>query len=74
MSLAENIPASLKELAKLSDEIWFLAGDVSVDASWYTKRASLSALYAAAELYQTTDLSTEFRDTEAFLDRRGRFC
>jgi ubiquinone biosynthesis protein COQ9 len=70
MSLAENIPASLKELANLSDEIWFLAGDVSVDASWYTKRASLSAVYAAAEMFQTTDQSTEFRDTEAFLDRR----
>ena len=26
MSLAENIPASLRELAKLSDEIWFQAG------------------------------------------------
>lgn len=70
MSLAENIPASLKELAKLSDEIWFLTGDVSVDSSWYTKRASLSAVYAAAEMFQTTDQSTEFRDTEAFLDRR----
>lgn len=70
MSLAENIPASLKELAKLSDEIWFQAGDVSVDSSWYTKRASLSAVYAAAEMFQTTDQSTDFRDTEAFLDRR----
>lgn len=70
MSLAENIPASLKELGRLSDEIWFLAGDVSVDASWYTKRASLSGVYAATEAYQTQDQSTEFRDTEAFLDRR----
>lgn len=70
MSLAENIPASLKELAALSDEMWFLAGDVSVDSSWYTKRASLSGVYAATEIYQTTDQSTEFRDTEMFLDRR----
>jgi ubiquinone biosynthesis protein COQ9 len=70
MSLAENIPASLRELAKLSDEIWFLAGDVSVDSSWYTKRASLSSVYAATEMYQTQDQSTDFKDTEAFLDRR----
>ena len=70
MSLAENIPASLRELSALSDEIWFLAGDVSVDTSWYTKRASLAAIYAATEVYQTTDQSTEFRDTEMFLDRR----
>lgn len=70
MSLAENIPSSLRELRDLSDEIWFLAGDLSVDTSWYTKRASLAGVYAAAEVYQTTDQSTEFRDTEEFLDRR----
>lgn len=70
MSLAENIPASIKELGALSDEIWFLAGDTAVDTSWYTKRASLSGVYAATEVYQTTDQSTDFRDTEQFLDRR----
>lgn len=70
MSLAENIPESLRELARLSDEIWFLAGDTAVDGSWYTKRASLSAIYAAAEVFQTTDQSSDFHDTEQFLDRR----
>lgn len=70
MSLAGNIPPSLRELFLLSDEIWFLAGDEAVDASWYTKRATLASVYAATETYSTTDQSTEFRDTEAFLDRR----
>jgi ubiquinone biosynthesis protein COQ9 len=70
MSLAENIPASLKELGALSDEIWFLAGDTAVDSSWYTKRASLAGIYAATEVYQTTDQSTDYKDTEEFLDRR----
>lgn len=70
MSLVENIPPSLRELRDLSDEIWFLAGDTSVDTSWYTKRASLAGIYAATEVYQTTDLSTDFKDTEEFLDRR----
>lgn len=70
MSLAENIPSSLRELGLLSDEMWFLAGDTSVDSSWYTKRASLSGVYAATEMFQTKDQSTEFRDTEEFLDRR----
>ncbi|KAK5169165.1 Ubiquinone biosynthesis protein coq9, mitochondrial [Saxophila tyrrhenica] len=70
MSLADNIPASLRELGALADEMWFLAGDTSVDSSWYTKRASLSGVYAATEIFQTTDQSTEFRDTEQFLDRR----
>lgn len=70
MSLLENIPASLKELGNLSDEIWYLSGDTTVDFSWYTKRAQLSAVYAATETFMTTDQSTEFRDTEEFLDRR----
>lgn len=70
MSLAGNIPPSLKELWLLSDEIWFQAGDVAVDASWYSKRASLSSIYAATEVFQTTDQSSEYRDTEQFLDRR----
>ena len=70
MSHVENVPASLRELALLSDEIWFLAGDVAVDASWYTKRTGLAGVYAATEVFQTTDQSTDFRDTEEFLDRR----
>jgi ubiquinone biosynthesis protein COQ9 len=64
------LPASTTELWRLADEIWFLAGDVSVDTSWYTKRATLSAIYAATEVFQTQDQSTEFRDTEKFLDSR----
>ncbi|EME81424.1 uncharacterized protein MYCFIDRAFT_38148 [Pseudocercospora fijiensis CIRAD86] len=70
MSLAEHIPASLRELGLLSDEMWFLAGDQSVDSSWYTKRATLSGVYGASEVFMTSDQSTEFKDTEEFLDRR----
>lgn len=70
MSLLENIPASLKELGNLSDEIWYLSGDKAVDFSWYTKRAQLSAVYAASETFMTTDQSPGFKDTEEFLERR----
>jgi len=70
MAQPTYVPASLKELAKLSDEIWFLAGDTSVDTSWYTKRASLAAIYAAVEVFQTQDRSPGFKDTERFLDER----
>jgi ubiquinone biosynthesis protein COQ9 len=72
MALPSNIPPSLRELHALSDEIWYLSGDVSVDSSWYTKRASLSTIYAASELFMTTDQSTEFKDTRDFLERRFR--
>ena len=70
MSLLENIPASLKELNALSDEFWYLAGDNAVDFSWYTKRASLAAVYASSELFMTTDTSKDFVSTEEFLDRQ----
>ncbi len=70
MSLLENIPASLKELNALSDEIWYLAGDTAVDFSWYTKRASLATVYATSEMFMATDTSDDFSATEEFLDRR----
>lgn len=70
MAQPTYIPSSLKELAKLADEIYYLAGDLSVDPSWYTKRASLSTIYAAAELFMTNDHSPDFRDTREFLRRR----
>lgn len=70
MAQPSYVPESLKELAKLSDEIWFLVGDKSVDPSWYTKRASLSAVYASAELFMTTDKSEGFAETSKFLRRR----
>ena len=70
MSLAGNIHPSLKELSALSDEIWFLAGDVSVNSSWYTKRASLAAIYGSTEVFMTRDTSDGFRETRQFLDRR----
>lgn len=69
MSLLGNLPSSLQELAALSDEIWYLAGDTAVDTSWYTKRASLAAVYASAELFMTTDASKGYASTEEFVDR-----
>lgn len=70
MSLLGNLPTSLRELQALSDEIWYLAGDTSVDTSWYTKRVSLAAVYASSELFMTTDTSKNFTATEEFVDRR----
>ncbi|KAK0610497.1 ubiquinone biosynthesis protein COQ9, partial [Bombardia bombarda] len=70
MAQPSHVPASLAELAQLADDIYFLAGDVTVDGSWYAKRAALSTIYAAAELFMTNDKSVGFRDTRAFLRRR----
>jgi ubiquinone biosynthesis protein COQ9 len=70
MAQPAYVPTSLSELAKLSDEIWFLAGDKAVDPSWYTKRATLSMIYSTSELFMTNDRSADFVDTRQFLDRR----
>ncbi|CAI6334646.1 unnamed protein product [Periconia digitata] len=70
MAQPSFIPPSLAELARLADEIWYLAGDKSVDGSWYTKRASFSAIYSSTEVFMTQDKSKDFRETEQFLDAR----
>ncbi|OTA95955.1 hypothetical protein M434DRAFT_19890 [Hypoxylon sp. CO27-5] len=70
MAQPSHVPSSLRELALLSDEIYFLAGDISVDPSWYTKRGSLSMIYASSELFMTNDRSPGYGETRAFLRRR----
>ncbi|KAI1411494.1 ubiquinone biosynthesis protein COQ9 [Hypoxylon sp. FL1857] len=70
MAQPTHVPSSLRELALLSDEIYFLAGDKSVDPSWYTKRGSLSMIYASSELFMTNDRSPGYGETRAFLQRR----
>ncbi|KAI1820514.1 ubiquinone biosynthesis protein COQ9 [Xylaria intraflava] len=70
MAQPTHVPTSLHELAQLADEIHFLAGDTSVDPSWYTKRGGLSVIYASSELFMTNDRSPDFADTRAFLQRR----
>lgn len=70
MAQPSYVPESLRELAKLSDEIWFLAGDTAVDPSWYSKRATLSMIYSTSELFMTNDRSPDFVETRQFLQRR----
>ncbi|KAF8928699.1 ubiquinone biosynthesis protein COQ9, mitochondrial [Dissophora ornata] len=70
MGQPSNVPMSLNHLAKIVDEIWYLAGDKSADMNWYTKRASLAAIYTTTEMYMTTDKTPNYEATQRFLDRR----
>jgi ubiquinone biosynthesis protein COQ9 len=67
-------PHHLAEAARLgwssADAMWRLAGDTSVDYNHYTKRATLSAVYAATLAVLVDDQSDGKADTLAFLDRR----
>lgn len=69
-ALPSNAPTTMQKLAQLSDEIWYFAGDKSTDASWYTKRALLTGIYASTELFMLSDESPSFEETWKFLDRR----
>jgi ubiquinone biosynthesis protein COQ9 len=52
------------------DGIWYAAGDASTDISFYTKRATLAAVYSATLMYWLEDRSEDFADTRGFIDRR----
>lgn len=53
-----------------ADHIWTALGDTSTDLNWYTKRATLSAVWASTVLYWLGDDSLDHADTIAFIDRR----
>jgi ubiquinone biosynthesis protein COQ9 len=53
-----------------ADAIWTAIGDTSRDFNWYSKRATLSAVYSATVLYWLGDDSDGHAATWAFLDRR----
>ena len=55
---------------RAADAMWRAVGDTSVDFAWYTKRATLAAVYAATLMAWMDDDSEGFADTRAFLDRR----
>ncbi|MBM3507859.1 MAG: COQ9 family protein [Alphaproteobacteria bacterium] len=70
LALPENAVVAAGALARTSDAIWRAVGDRSVDFSWYTKRASLGAIYAATTLVWLQDESDGAAETWSFLGRR----
>lgn len=70
LAMPQHMALGSKALWRTSDVMWRAAGDTSTDHNWYTKRATLSAVYSATLLYWLNDESENFDDTRAFLDRR----
>lgn len=68
------LPQHAAEGAKLiwgtADAIWLALGDTSRDLNWYSKRATLSAVYGSVVLYWLGDDSPGHQATWDFLDRR----
>lgn len=70
LALPTNTTAAARTTLGTVDCIWRAAGDVSHDFSWYTKRATLTAVYTATMLYWLDDGSDDNAETLNFLKRR----
>ncbi len=70
LALPQNMPLASKAVWRTCDVMWRAAGDTSTDHNWYTKRATLAAVYSAVLLFWLNDDSDDNADTWAFLDRR----
>ena len=57
-------------LYKTLDTVWRVAGDRSTDINFYTKRATLGAVYGSTMLAFLDDDTPDMEKTRAFLDRR----
>jgi ubiquinone biosynthesis protein COQ9 len=65
-----NAPLAAKLTAGTVSAMWYAAGDTSADFSWYTRRATLAAVYGATLAFWLRDDSEDMAPTLAFLDRR----
>jgi ubiquinone biosynthesis protein COQ9 len=70
LALPYNAPLGLRLLYDTVDAIWYAVDDQATDFSFYTKRATLGGIHAAATLYWLDDRSPDFAETRAFIDRR----
>src|SRR5687768_16633984 len=70
LAMPHNAVRGLSIGWRSADHMWRLAGDSSTDFNHYTKRLTLSALYAATLLAWLDDQSEGWMETSAFLDRR----
>jgi ubiquinone biosynthesis protein COQ9 len=69
-ALPQNAAEGTKALWGTADVIWKALGDTSTDFNWYTKRATLSGVYASTVLFWLGDDSQSQQATWEFLDRR----
>lgn len=69
-ALPHLAPIGAKLIWGTADAIWTALGDTSDDVNWYTKRATLSAVYGSVVLFWLGDQSDDGAGTDEFIDRR----
>lgn len=70
LAMPQNLPLGLRAGWRTADVMWRIAGDTSTDFNHYTKRLTLSAVYASTLLVWLDDESEGWSETTGFLDRR----
>ncbi|TPE52271.1 COQ9 family protein [Amaricoccus solimangrovi] len=70
LALPRHAPEGALALWHTADAIWTALGDTSDDFNWYSKRATLSAIYSSALLYWLGEDEPGFPRTRAFTRRR----
>ncbi len=70
LALPWNLPLAARTAARTADAMWHAAGDTSADFSWYTRRATLAAVYGATLAFWLSPRAPEMEEVLAFLDRR----
>ncbi|KJV69553.1 COQ9 family protein [Candidatus Neoehrlichia procyonis] len=68
-SVPKNTCFATQCIFKISNNIWYISGDLSTDFNYYTKRLTLSAIYISTLVYFTNDLSENHTKTLSFLDK-----
>lgn len=70
LALPQHAGLGTKLVWETADVIWSGLGDKSEDVNWYSKRATLMAVYGATVLYWLGDDSADLAETRRFLDNR----
>jgi ubiquinone biosynthesis protein COQ9 len=70
LALPWNLPVALRCTANTVSAMWYAAGDRSADFSWYTRRATLAAVYTATLAFWLRPGSPDLEAALDFLDRR----
>ncbi|MEO1549498.1 MAG: COQ9 family protein [Pseudomonadota bacterium] len=69
-ALPQNAADGARAVWETADTIWKGLGDSSQDYNWYTKRATLSAVWSSVVLYWLGDDSPDHARTLDFIERR----
>jgi len=68
--LPQNLLFTNKLLFKVCDEIWFLAGDKSLDFNYYSKRIILMNIYSTGLIYWVFDKSPKKIKSNDFISKQ----